>query len=83
MTLPRRCSYIDKGSDCYMSPSYIVSVETKNDEYMIAVVCEDHRDQTEARLKGLQSKNIIPQGNVKFQEIRVVVTNCVRGTTDE
>ena len=83
MTLPRKCSYVDNDSDCHLSPSYIVSIESGDNEYMIAVVCEDHKDQMEARLKGLRNNNLVPQGKLEFQEIRVVVTNCVRGTADE
>ena len=49
---------------------------------MIAVVCQDHRDQMEMRLKAMQSARKIPQGNVKFQDIKLVVTDCIRDTDD-
>lgn len=82
-TLPHRCSYIDRGRDCPLSPSYIISIENDNDEYMIAVVCHDHRDRMESRLKAMQSKSTIPQGKTKFQEIRMVVTDCINAAGDE
>jgi hypothetical protein len=50
---------------------------------MIAVVCHDHRDVMESRLKAMQSKSTIPQGKTKFQEIRVVVTDCINAAGDE
>jgi hypothetical protein len=83
MALPHRCSYIDNGSDCQLSPSYIVSVETDNGEYMIAVVCQDHRDEMSIRLKALQHKNTIPKGKTRFQEMTMIGTDCVRGPDDE
>ncbi len=83
MALPQRCSYVYNGIHCQFSPLYIVSIEGDgDDEYMITVVCEDHRAQMEVRLKALQHRNTIPQGKTKFQEIRMVGTDCVRGTAD-
>ncbi|HYA84309.1 MAG TPA: hypothetical protein VEH06_12790 [Candidatus Bathyarchaeia archaeon] len=95
MTLPRRCSFRDKRPvlgglptsrdkylDCQLPPSYIVSVTDNDEEYMIAVVCQDHRDQMEEWLKTLQSLRKIPQGKAKFQEIDLIVTDCISDNTD-
>lgn len=82
MTLPRRCSFRHKHLDCPLPPSYIISVIDNEAEYMIAVVCEDHRDQIEKWLKALQSLRKIPQGKAKFQEIDLVVTDCIHDNTD-
>jgi len=82
MVLPKTCSFRDKDVDCPLPPSYIVSVGDNSEEYMIAVVCQDHRDQMEMRLKAMQSARKIPQGNVKFQDIKLVVTDCIRDTED-
>jgi hypothetical protein len=65
-----------------MPPSYIVSVTDNEEEYMIAVVCQDHRDQMEKWLKALQSQRKIPQGKAKFQEIDLIVTDCIHDNTD-
>jgi hypothetical protein len=96
MTLPRRCSFRDKRTvlgglstlrdeylDCPLPPSYIVSVTDNEEEYMIAVVCQDHRDQMEEWLKDLQSLRKIPQGKAKFQEIDLIVTDCIHDKTDD
>jgi hypothetical protein len=91
MTLPKRCSFRDKrdvleGSskhlDCPLPPSYIVSVTDNEEEYMIAVVCQDHRDQMEKWLKALQSLRKIPLGKTKFQDINLIVTDCIHDKTD-
>jgi hypothetical protein len=83
MALPRRCSYIGNGSDCQLSPSFIVSIESEEGEYMIAAVCQDHRDEMSTKLKNLQHKNTIPKGKTKFQEMTMIGTDCLRGRDDE
>jgi hypothetical protein len=82
MALPKACSFRDKEIDCTLPPSYLVSVGDNSEEYMIAVVCQDHRDQMEKRLKAMQSERKIPQGKAKFQDLKLVVTDCIRGTDD-
>jgi hypothetical protein len=82
MALPKTCSFRDKDFDCPLPPSYVVSVVNNGEEYMIAVVCQDHRDQMENWLKAMQSVGKIPQGKAKFQEIKLVVTDCIRGSDD-
>ncbi len=82
VTLPRKCSFIDKHLDCPLPPSYIISVTDDEEEYMIAVVCQDHKDQMEKWLKELQSLRKIPQGMAKFQEIDLIVTNCIHDNPD-
>jgi hypothetical protein len=82
MALPKTCSFRDKHLDCPLSPSYIISVTDNGEEYMIAVVCQDHRDQMKKWLKAMQSLRKIPQGKAKFQDIKLVVTDCIRDTAD-
>lgn len=83
MALPKTCSFRDKDVDCLLPPSYVISVINNGEEYMIAVVCQDHRDQTEKSLKAMQLVGKIPQGKAKFQEIKLVVTDCIRDSDDE
>jgi hypothetical protein len=82
MALPKTCSFRDKDVDCPLPPSYIVSIGDNSEEFMIAVVCQDHRDQVENRLKTMQSARKIPQGKAKFQDIKLVVTDCIRERGD-
>ena len=83
MALPKTCSFRANDDDCPLPPSYIVSVGDDSEEYMIAVVCQDHRDQMEKRLKAMQSVGKIPQGKAKFQDIKLVITDCIRDTDDD
>gem|GEM_PF-255948 len=82
MALPKTCSFRDNYIDCPLPPSYIISVVNNGEDYMIAVVCQDHRDQMEKWLKAMQSVGKIPQGNTKFEEIKLVVTDCIRDSND-
>jgi hypothetical protein len=82
MALPKTCSFRDKDVDCPLPPSYVVSIGDNSEEFMIAVVCQDHRDQVEKRLKAMQSAKKIPPGKTKFQDIKLVVTDCIRETGD-
>ena len=82
MALPKTCSFRDNYIDCPLPPSYIISVVNNGEEYMIAVVCQDHRDQMGKWLKAMQSVGKIPQGNTKFEQIKLVVTDCIRDSND-
>jgi hypothetical protein len=83
MALPKTCSFRDKDFDCPLPPSYIISVVNNGEEHMIAVVCQDHRNQMENWLNDMQSVGKIPRGKVKFQEIKLIVTDCVRDSDDD
>jgi hypothetical protein len=83
MLLPQRCSLIVNGDACQLSPSFIVSINAKNDQYMIGVVCKDHMKQMQKRLEALQAIGNVPEGVIKFQPIKIVSTNCIRGTDED
>lgn len=82
VALPKVCSFRDKGAPCTLPPSYIVSITDGGEEYMIAVVCCDHKDQMEKQIEARQSLPKIQLPNPKFQEMRFVVTDCIRTTYD-
>jgi hypothetical protein len=81
--LPKHCSIRVKGKDCHISSSYIVSIKSLTEEYMIGVVCNDHRDGLEERLKIMQSTGNVPTGSIKIQPIKIVSTDCIRGTDED
>ena len=83
MLLPQRCSLIVSGDACQHSPSFIVSINAKNDQYMIGVVCKDHMKQMEKRLESLQAIGNVPKGVIQFQPINIVSTNCIKGTDED
>jgi hypothetical protein len=66
-----------------MSSSYIVSITSLTEEYMIGVVCNDHRDELEERLKVMQLTGNVPTGNIKIQPVKIVSTDCIRGTDED
>jgi hypothetical protein len=66
-----------------MSSSYIVSITSLTEEYMIGVVCNDHREGLEERLKVMQLTGNVPTGNIKIQPVKTVSTDCIRGTDED
>jgi hypothetical protein len=60
-----------------------VSVKSPEGEYMLAVVCDDHKSGIEKRLVAMQKENKIPQGRIDFQPIKTVVTDCVTGLKED
>ena len=83
MLLPKHCCVRVNGKDCYMSSSYIVSIASLTEDYMIGVVCNDHRDGLEERLKVMQSTGNVPAVDIKIQPVKIVSTDCIRGTDDD
>lgn len=83
MRLPEHCSAKVDGEECQLAPSYVVSVKSHEGEYMLAVVCDDHKVGIEARLVAMQEENMIPQGRIHFQPVKAVVTDCVMGINED
>lgn len=83
MLLPEHCSAKVDGEGCQLAPSHVVSVKSNEGEYMLAVVCDDHKGGIEARLVAMQKENRIPQGRIHFQPVKAVVTDCVMGINDD
>jgi hypothetical protein len=82
--LPEQCSVKVDGEPCHLAPEYIVSVKSnEGEEYMLAVVCHDHKNGIEARLVAMQEQNKIPQGQIHFQPVKTVVTDCVTGMNED
>ena len=77
MLMPSHCSAKVEGEQCWLAPSYVISVKSGGAEYMLAVVCEDHRSALEVRLVTMQEANKIPRGMIHFEPIKAVVTDCV------
>jgi hypothetical protein len=81
--LPEHCSAKVDGQECQLPPSYVVSVKSHEGEYMLAVVCDDHKSGIQSRLVALQKENRVPQGKIHFQPVKAVVTDCVMGINDD
>jgi hypothetical protein len=81
--LPLHCSARVEGEECKLAPSYIISIKSHEGEYMLAVVCDDHKNMLELRLVAMQEANKIPQGSIHFQPVKAVVTDCVTGINED
>jgi hypothetical protein len=83
MLLPNTCSLKMGDSGCQIPPSYIVSINTQNEEYMIGVVCKEHMREIEKRLTTLQVLTKLPRGNIKFEPIKMIMTDCIKGGDED
>ncbi len=83
VNLPEHCSAKVEGEECQLAPSYIISVKSHQGEYMLAVVCNDHKSALQTRLVAMQEANKIPQGSIHFQPVKAVVTDCVTGIDED
>jgi hypothetical protein len=45
---------------------------------MVGVICPEHRNEVKSRIKQRQKRGEIPNGNIRFQDIKIVTTNCVK-----
>ena len=81
--LPEHCSAKVEGEKCQLAPSYIISVKSHEGEYMLGVVCNDHKYALERRLVAMQEANKIPQGSIHFQPVKAVITDCVTGIDED
>lgn len=83
MVMPQHCSVMVEGEKCWLAPSYVISVKSGEVEYMIAVVCDDHRSALEVRLLKMQEANKIPRGVIHFEPVKPVVTDCVIASIED
>jgi hypothetical protein len=66
-----------------MPSSYIVSIVSLKEEYMIGMVCIDHRDRLEERIRVMQSEGSVPMGTIKIHPAKIISTDCVKGTDED
>jgi hypothetical protein len=83
MLIPEHCSAKVDGEECQLMPSYVVSIQSQEGEYMLAVVCDEHKNGLEARLIAMQKEGKVPHGGLHFQPIKAVVTDCVTGMKED
>jgi len=81
--LPIRCSVRENGKDCFNPPEFVISVLEEKQEYMVGVTCQKHREKVSSKLKNLQTEEKIPNGKIKFSELKSVGTDCIRSDPDD
>jgi hypothetical protein len=83
MLLPESCSVKVDGNECRLPPSFVVSIKSHDGEYMVAVVCEQHKEGLQYKLASMQNEGKLPAGKIQFQTITAVVTDCVKGMEED
>ena len=78
MSLPKRCSYQESYSNCALPPSYIISIQEGEGEFLLGVFCESHRRKMEIKLDSELRRENIPGRCAKIEKLRFVSTECVR-----
>ena len=61
-----------------MPPEFVISIKSKNDEFMVGVTCERHKETFAQRLIALQENGKVPKGSINFDTLKPVGTNCIR-----
>jgi hypothetical protein len=82
LILPKKCSFSNKSTQCDIPPSYILSV-IENDEYLIGVSCLEHLEAIKSKIRKLQQTKSIPHGRLKIDNIKIVSTNCIKGSPED
>lgn len=81
--IPDRCSVAEKGHRCANPPSFIVSITTNTDAYMIGVTCDRHKAVVSDKISKLQNRRSIPQGKIRFERLKAVGTDCINASPDD
>ena len=83
--LPNRCSMAENGKQCPNPPEFIVTITSNdgNDEYMLGVTCNRHKQDAFAEVFKLQKGDEAALGRIGFTPIRPVGTDCIRSDPDE
>lgn len=80
---PDRCSIKEKGRQCVNPPEFVISVVSEKDEYMVGVTCNKHRQTIHQKLSELQKSGAIPQGQIKFETLKPIGTDCIKADPDD
>ena len=81
--LPEHCSVRQNAKDCAMPPEFVISVRSKDGEYMVGVTCDGHKNMFGERLADLQKEGKVPQGAIHFEELKPVGTSCIKADPDD
>ena len=82
--LPDQCSVLEEGKQCVNPPEFIVSiVSDKDDEYMVGVTCQKHKQIVSGKIGILQNEGKIHDGKISFSPVKSVGTDCIHGDADD
>ncbi len=81
--LPDRCSVKESEKQCVNPPEFVISVLVGQDEYMIGVTCQKHKQIVSEKVKILQNKGKVPNGTIKFSGLKAVGTDCINAKPED
>ena len=81
--LPDRCSLRERGRQCPRPPEFVVSITTRDGEYMVGVACGRHANAMAAKIRAVQGSRAAPRGEVRLTSVRPVGTDCIRAACDD
>ena len=81
--LPTKCSIREGNKDCVNPPEYLITVVSNNDEFMLGITCEKHKASVSSKIVTLQNDGKMPKGTIKFENLKSVQTDCIRGDPDD
>jgi len=50
---------------------------------MLGITCERHKTSVFSKIESLQNQGKVPKGTIKFENLKSVQTDCVRGDPDD
>lgn len=83
MLLPDRCTASNGTTRCTQPPAFAVSILAESGQFLVGVVCGDHKEAISTKLLESQKAGLIPSGNLQFEPIRMVSTDCVTGNEED
>lgn len=84
--IPESCSFAHSGIQCRLPPQFIIEIvdEANSDnKFMIGLTCPDHKVVLEKKFLLLQTDNVIPAGKIVLTPIKIIHTDCIKGTLDD
>ena len=81
--LPDKCSVTEEGKQCVNPPEFIVSIIADQDEYMVGLTCQKHKQIVSGKIGILQNEGKMHDGKVSFSPVKAVGTDCIHGDADD
>jgi hypothetical protein len=84
--IPESCSFAYNGTQCPLPPQFIIEIldESNNgNKFMIGLTCPDHKEVLEKKFLLLQGNNVIPAGKIVLTPVKIIHTDCVKGTLED
>ncbi len=81
--LPDQCSVIESKKQCVNPPEFVISVIAGDDEYMVGLTCQRHRQLVSGKIGVLQKEGKMYDGKINFSPLKAVGTDCIRGDADD